>query len=134
MRRERKKRKRKERVIKLRDELNAEVHKRKCAELNVISFKNRARTFWERWRWELQKRKEVMVSELQARSRSGLIQYTSCQTMQEIDPCMLSDIDQQERYAGRGSFGIVKVQIFRGIYTSCSKNVSSPFIESRRIP
>ena len=28
---------------------------------------------------------------------------------------MLLDINQEERYAGRGSFGIVKVQSFRGI-------------------
>ena len=115
MRRERNKCKRKERVTKLRGKLDAEVHKRKCAELSVISFKNRARTFWERWRWELQKRKEAMVSEIQARSRGGL-QSTPCrQSLQELDPSMLLVIGQQECYAGRGSFGIVKVQSFRGM-------------------
>ena len=64
MRRERNKRKRKERIAIMRGELNTESCKRKNAELKVIAFKNRARTFWERWRWELQKRKEAMVSEL----------------------------------------------------------------------
>ena len=82
--------------------------------MNTIAYKNRARTFWERWRWELQKRKEAMVS---ARSRVGLknIYTASQQHFMEVDSSMLVNISQKQCYAGRGSFRIVKIQAFRSI-------------------
>ena len=58
-----------------------------------------------------------MVSELQATSRVGLqsISTASQQHFMEVHSSMLVDINQKQWYAGRGSFGIVKIQEFRGI-------------------
>ena len=49
-------------IKQLREELAAECKVRKNAELNVIEQRNKARTFWERWRWELEKRWEAMIA------------------------------------------------------------------------
>ena len=68
MRRERVKRKRskKEKIRKLQREVNAEHQLRKHAEQATLSYKSMSRTYWERWRWELHKRREAMANELQA--------------------------------------------------------------------
>ena len=105
-------------IKRLREELTAESKLRQKAGLNVIAQRNRARTFWERWRWELEKRREAMISLCQQRVRTSPTVGKSVH-VQEIDPSMLHDpvIDgkSEVHYVGRGSFGIVRAQVLRGI-------------------
>lgn len=117
MRIARNKRKRNSRLANLCRKVETQREQRERAELSVIAYKKRARTFWEWWRWELQKRREAMINELQTRSCTGGSRNTKEQSsqLQEIDPAMLRDVDDKECFVGRGSFGVVKVQLFRGI-------------------
>ena len=107
-------------VCRLQSELRAESSLKVKAELNVIAFKNRARTFWERWRWEVEKRREAIRDLQLTQLKTKLPHKCSCNSfMQEVDPSMLNDPiisgKQEEHYVGRGSFGVVKVQVFRDI-------------------
>ena len=87
----------------LMDELDTAKDKIKKGEQHIVLLKNMSRTYWERWRWELEKRKEVMMTNtrvgLHLQSRS-----TVHPVVNEIDPSMLSDCDQwKEFYIGCGS-------------------------------
>ena len=99
----------------LQHELRTESLLKEKAELSVIAFKNRARTFWERCRWELEKRREPMVN-FQSKVQTNA---TSKITVQEIEPSMLCDPvvngKKEARYVGRGCFGVVRVQLLRGM-------------------
>lgn len=110
--------KRKKKLRKLRKQnnvkkcLQTEKALRECAQKESAKYKSMARTFWERWRWELQK-------------RSDSVSYTSSQgtrtqaIMHNINPDLLNDpmIDGKEKqiFVGRGSFGVVRMQVYRGI-------------------
>ena len=89
------------------------------AELNLIAFKNCARTYWERLKWELEKRREAVRDMRLIQLKVQHPQKCSCHSYMEINPSMLSDPiisgKKEEMYVGRGSFGVVKVQIFRDI-------------------
>lgn len=90
-------------------------------ETRIIVLKRMTRTFWERWRWELEKRKEAMtMAGLTARQFHS--QRTTVVHLQEIDSSMLMDPqfsgEQQECYLGRGSFGAVKLQLYRGFHVA----------------
>lgn len=103
----------------LQSEVSSESLLRNKAESIVVPFKNRAWTFWERWRWELEKRREAMTSLLRNRTFGAFDHVVSQSMLQEIGPAMIKDPvvgeDAEEHYVGRGSFGIVKVQVSRGI-------------------
>ena len=74
-----------------------------------------ARSYWERWNWELQKRKEEVALNRSTRSRP---KQCSSQKVYEIEPSMLKDPKEesaQELWIGRGSFGVLKLQLYRGI-------------------
>ena len=70
--------------------------------------------YWERWRWELQQRREAMIRERMA-TKEPSIKFV----LPSIDPLMLEDpvIDGrvEESYVGRGSFGIVRLQVYCGV-------------------
>ena len=105
-------------IRQLQEELTGESVLRKKAESNVVAFKNRAWTFWECWRWELEKRREAMTSLLQTRKLAASGHVVRQSTLQEIDPEMLKDPvvgEKEDKHVGRGSFGIVSVQVFRGM-------------------
>ena len=91
-------------------------HKKNGSYIRKIGmYQGMSRTYWERWRWELEKRKEAMI-ELKKKYPSK--KCPSVCMLQEITPSMLTEVDSQntsESYVGRGSFGIVKVQKYRGI-------------------
>ena len=80
----------------------------------------RTRTFWEMWRWELEKRKETMI--MTRRAGQLQLQQSTHLHIPEIDSSMLSDPflngEKQECYVGRGSFGVVKLQLYRGIFVA----------------
>lgn len=52
----------KEDIKRLQKQLITESQLRQKAERSVIAQRNRARTFWEHWRWEFEKRHEAIIS------------------------------------------------------------------------
>lgn len=120
MRNERRKRKRQRRRKKtekkfetLQESIEQEKLMRLRAEKKVMIYRNMSRSYWERWNWELQKRKEAIAS------TPGTTR-NSCHSaiLHEIEPTMLKDpqnVSDSERWIGRGSFGVVKFQLYRGI-------------------
>lgn len=72
----------------LREQMTAESQLWQKAELSVIAQRNRARTFWERWRWELEKRREAMINLCQQRVRKSPA-VGGVVSIQEIDLSML---------------------------------------------
>ena len=113
MKKARKKRKRK-RVKELKQEIESERKEKEKAESLCTKYRCMSRTYWERWRWELHQRREAMVRERMATKRCSVKLV-----LPSIDPSMLEDpaIDGkiQECYVGRGSFGIVRLQVYRTI-------------------
>lgn len=85
------------------------------ANSQIVRLKCMTRTFWERWRWEVEKRKEEYM--LHRRTRVGLVPKSSAcgSNIHQIDPCLLLNSDEAEHYLGRGSFGIVTYKVYRGI-------------------
>ena len=130
MRNERKKRKRlqkkkskccsKSMIANLKQELRKEQEVVKRKDMEVIRYKSMARSYWDRWQWELQKRKEAhrdqvkLARGVQLPSQSG---FASSQ--HEINPEHLSNPTQDgkpcEIYLGRGSFSVVRLQLYRNI-------------------
>lgn len=109
------KKKMKAKMKQLREEVSAEMKLRKEAERLAFRYKQISRTYWERWRWELHKRKETM-KELGVRNP----QFPSTSDkylLHEIDPSMLEDpvVDGtiKTTFLARGCFGIVRLQHYR---------------------
>lgn len=99
----------------LKNELKLEHQKQIESEHKIRVLKCMARTYWERWHWELEKRKEEL-SEYR-RGHNGSLQVPSS-SLHEIDPTMLHDPilegKEKEHFVGRGSFSVVKIQYYRG--------------------
>lgn len=117
MRQNRKKRKRMRssqvsRINVLEKEVDQEQRLRKESEMKVVHYRGMARSYWERWRWELNQRKEAMLQE-----RAGRMSTAEVPHLLEIDHTLLHDTtnDGSEIFVGQGSFGVVKMKIFRGI-------------------
>ena len=78
------------------------------------------RTFWERWKWELEKRKEALWLNRTSNYRR---QSTEVKLyISEIDLSLLThpvvNDKQTESYLGRGAFGIVKLMMYRAMYVA----------------
>ena len=116
MRNNRKRRKRRRSTgriaaLKAAAEVESEQHRREESEKNVIHYKMMARSYWERWRWELHQRKEVM------QRNKGSTRVSRVLHLLEIDETLLLDPvnGESEVYVGQGSFAVVKMKVFRGI-------------------
>ena len=119
----RQKRKHAKSIKRLKSKLGAAQVKAHNNESRIITLKRMNVTFWERWRWELEKRKEAMTMVRLGASKWHLKPTTVVHLqVQEIDSSMLADPqingEQQECYVGRGSFGVVKLQVYRGIHVA----------------
>lgn len=122
MRKARNKRKRKQalrsRVEKLEKDLASAQNLMKVSVAKIKHYRQVSRTYWERWRWELEKRRESMI-ELRARKSHLPTNAKPQLRISHIDPEMIEDISvsgvPQQVYLGRGSFGIVRLQSYRGI-------------------
>lgn len=87
----------------------------------VCLYKNMARSYWERWQWELQKRKEAVRKHADHTAKycaespapSTHVQLNEIHTELLHDP-IKSDGSTQEEYIGRGSFAVVRLQTYRG--------------------
>ena len=112
--------------------LQLESKLRAEAEKKLTLYKNMTRSYWERWRWELQQRKECM------QQRRGVgCHKKDCNgqiSVHEIDPSLLHDPvnpdgEGMETYIGRGSFAVVKLQLFRGYKVAVKKFLASTIKE-----
>lgn len=82
----------------------------------VTLYKNMSRSYWERWQWELQDRKECMARERAlTQAQSGNSSTSDGPRIHEIDPDLLHNPDDVSTYIGRGSFGVVRMQVYCGI-------------------
>ena len=90
----------------------------RSGENKVKHFKHVSRTYWERWRWELEKRRES-ANQRRSQETTKLLLPTKQHRINHIDAELIKDtlVDgvPQEVYLGRGSFGIVRLQTYRGI-------------------
>ena len=102
------------------EQLKLETEKREKAESELKKFRGMATTYFERFCWEVQQRRDIMDKQKQvalgkAPSPSVKTQFL----LHEINEQNLQDpvVDgkQEVVYLGRGSFGIVKVQLYREI-------------------
>lgn len=114
------------------DILKAELANSKKAQeksdAQSILHRNMARTYWDRWHQELDERKALMSREIDYlfRLRHSLKMPRSGDTktahLPIIDRNMLTNpsslgetASDEDIFVGRGSFGVVKYQEFRGI-------------------
>ena len=97
---------------------NLEIKKK---EKQIETLRCMTQKFWERWRWELEKRKEALWL---SRTNSHRLQSTSevKPYISEIDPSLLIrpmvNDQQTECYLGCGSFGIVKLMMYRAMHVA----------------
>ena len=112
MKKARKRRKLKKKVEELKAECDNEKRLKKEA---VRKYLGMSRTYWERWRWELQERRQTLTMTRKNPLSTPVVRLV----LPSIDSSMLEDPlingERKECYAGRGSFGIVRVCVFRGI-------------------
>lgn len=117
MRREVKQRKR---LCLAAEKLQEERRRGEKQKTSALLYKSMARTYWDRWQWELQKRKEAMQElrtggqRRQPESHGSLLP-----AVHQIDPSHLTDPviegNSKEVYVGRGSFSVVRLQTYRDI-------------------
>ena len=110
-------------------------------ESNALS-KIMARSFWERWRYELDERKKVQKAnqELIMSSKHSSIRLRSCDEVSvipSIDRSLFSDPadfgdhpNDTDLFVGRGSFGVVKCQMYHGIYVAVKEFLPHTIKES----
>ena len=101
----------------LKRQLEEMKHKADVDGKKLVRVTAMARSYWERWRWELQKRREALLDS----TRMGQLNVKQAvPNVHEIDETFLSDpiVNQDPHYLGRGSFGVVKLQIYRGIHVA----------------
>ena len=124
MRNERKKRKRKthrcqamaESTAILKFDLHKEQEQCKRFKAEAGLYKNMARTYWDRWQWELQKRRECLLEQYrpQQKGNGAASQTRVLPAVHEISSTDLKDpvVDgvPTEIYVGRGSFSVVRLQ------------------------
>lgn len=124
VKRKRKLLKKKTAIKELKNELKKEQERKEESERKVKLLKCMSRTYWERWHWELEKRKEAVRENVWAQKRYHS-QAIASDTLYEINPVMLVDPlvngKRMEYHIGRGSFAIVKLQYYRGIYVAVKR-------------
>lgn len=76
----------------------------------VLKYKSMAKTYWERWRFELHERKQLLIQDKQPPDNKNNIAIVNRSLLCDPLPSGVTDI-----YVGRGSFGIVKFQMYREI-------------------
>ena len=115
-----KKKRRRCKMKKKLEELRCDVIKEKVGRINAEQkckkYIGMSRTYWERWRWELRMRREAIIRERTTASKSTTITKL---VVPNIDTYMLEDpvVDGElkECFLGRGSFGIVRLQMYHNM-------------------
>lgn len=106
------------RLVLAKEECDAEKKLRVAAEAEVRKFRGMAKTYFDRFCWEVEQRRAAMVTGSSHHPKitgSGGVKYG----FHEISMNNLEDpvVDGQQKslYVGRGSFAIVRVQLYRGM-------------------
>ena len=90
----------------------------KSQEKQLTTLRCMVRTFWGRWRWEAERRKESLLLNRQRYS----VANASCSgatLLNKLDPALLMQPTLQgERNLGRGSFGIVRLMVYRYMHVA----------------
>ena len=112
------------------------------AEKKCVTYRCMAKTYWERWRYELEERKDDLMKERQFRFsvmhcvKSPGVAAAPSPTLPLIDRSMLADPIQCESdkdiFVGRGSFGVIKFQQYRGIQVAVKEFLPRTRAESVR--
>ena len=97
-----------------------ELQERKEFERKINLYKRMARSFWERWQWELKERKDATREKMlayQKRSTTMINASPAKMQLNNINRTLLCDpkIQGKCNVLGQGSFGVVKLKTFRGI-------------------
>lgn len=93
------------------------------ANSQIITLKCMTRTFWECWKWEVEKRKDKCL--LHRRTKIDHLPKSSAvsNSIHQIDPCSLLNSGEAKYYLGCGSFGVVTYKMYRElVYSSCKEN------------
>ena len=104
----------------LEKELDKEKQLHQESDQCVAHYRRMARSYWERWHWELNQRKEA-IAMLRAKGRAMGPEDATHKVphLLEIDHTLLHDPicdgSSSPMYLGQGSFGVVKMKLFRGI-------------------
>ena len=112
----RKKRKRLHKVcskVSLKQQLHTEREHLTVEKAASLKYKSMARSFWDRWQWELCKRKEELRDSLCQPSVEHQPIHRQIDPRELVDP--ISNGKSSTMYIGRGSFSVVRVQLYRGI-------------------
>ena len=112
MKKERRRRKTKMNKCVMLEKIKLEEDKRLAAEKDVVRYKSMSRCYWERWQWELKQHKEEL-------KKKNLLVAGGSELLQ-VDISQLQNPSGMENdvYIGRGSFGVIRLQVFRGIYVA----------------
>ena len=109
----------------LKQELIKERTESSKRQKEALRYKNMARSYWERWQWELHKRKEAIKEQLRIVKQipSTLPKAQATALLHEVCPDLLhdpvkSDGSTTKEYIGRGSFAVVCLQLYRGFHVA----------------
>ncbi len=91
----------------LEKELESQSALRRESELKVNLYKRISRSFWERWQWELQQRRQSMIREKMAIR----MPVRGAHNASDVE----AQFQVEDVFVGRGCFAVVKLQLFRGI-------------------
>ena len=92
---------------------NLNVERTKRSEAEKWCCTRMSRSYWERWHWELERKKEYLVQEKRLHRQQSGSSATEIAKVHEIHPDLLQNESACEVYVGRGSFGVVRSQIYR---------------------
>lgn len=100
-------------IKELKAELETEKKMKESVRKNCVKYSGMSRTYWERWQWELQGRRQLMINERAARPKKQVTKFIlPCVDLSMLEDPII-DSERKESYIGRGSFGIVRVQLYR---------------------
>lgn len=126
----------------LKEELANEVKAHEATKQQKLISRVMAKTFWERWRFELDRSKQLLKEKREAKFslKHGIIsQKSSTQepcTVPKINrsllcnPVELGMYSDDRVFVGKGSFGVVKYQTYRGIQVAVKEFLPHTLKES----
>ena len=126
-RKKRKRLQRKSTMVNLKQQLHQQREVLEGKENEVLKYKSMAKSFWDRWQWELLRRQEETKDSIEKSCRKPNAQPLH----HVVDPNHLTDpiIDEKPtvRFIGRGSFSVVRVQVYRDMLVAVKELLPHTF-------
>ena len=134
-------------TMELRKKISEQEDQLRDSERKGITYRCMAKTYWERWRYELEERKKDVAKQREfkfkmryfVKSPGVASSSSSIPTLPLIDRSMLTNPTQygsnardKDVFVGRGSFGIIKFQQYRGIQVAVKEFLPHTRAESVR--